>query len=1078
MYTSDLRAHLLLGTEGLGNITKQIRDIVADSPLRAIDEVMENAASTTGPGERREFLTILCMATLRHTGIEAKIVTNDPLLPLFDVHLSPSTRGVIAAIFWRALDSLTFEQHDQHRIIDLFDDVYGKASRMYSDLGITVKDQPYKKLSALRDAATRFEGDFDAIIKGVATVDHINRARQGFMKLLNGTVGATLVRPFLAQTAERTTLDRLFGAVTAYLEASPAELLPKRDAALTLLREYAATAENLGTRYARRLARFADRIAKAIDEHFASSPATKPAALTATVVNKKHSLANIGAEVVLGIAVTNDGPGHAFDMHLRIEADSLHPDQDDHYVGVLPVGTRIVDVACTVRSPVLRENLYATLTWHDFDETPREAVTILEFTAQRADIDWDALARLNPYHLQPVEDERELAGRDDVLHKLIAQASGPSVGSSFISGQRRVGKTSIVKTFKHQIARERPGFIIVVYLEVGEYVDYTGPDTIKYLGKKLCTSLQDADERLAALPLPVFEHALAPFTDFLAGATRLIPDLRVLFILDEFDELPVDLYRRSMSGSPLFLTIRTVSGKPQFGFVLVGGETMSGIIATQGQQLNKFAPIRVNYFDRQSNWRSFIDLVRRPVQDWIEITDDALETLWEHSAGNPFFTRVICRELFHLLVQRRDSHATSREVTDAIHTAINDSAVNMFSHFWDDGIVAPSPAAAEDTSVARRKVLLALGQVRREGKPATATAIAAAAETFGLPPELTQHELRDFVRRDVLVADGLVYRCKVGLFERWLQEKGHFEVMTTILDRDASLAYRSAEGKAYVTSAEIVNVVRRWGKYQGNPISEDQVRMWLLQFGPNVAQRRMFQLLEQITFYSDSVVRKRMRTAHTDHVTRGLTWMIEEGEKRRTDILVNYVDGPYKRGVHYAKLYANENDILATNVTSPAKLPLMLGGNHRLQALVIVDDFLGTGESAIDHFRNIEHDVRIANDRRPLRVVFVAVAGFQAGKEALHDYLQTLGFPVTVHVSDLLGPEARCFDDKSTVYPSATERDDALQLVLPQGEKLFASGPLGRGDCQATVVFEATCPPHSLPILWAETPTWTPLFKP
>jgi hypothetical protein len=1061
----------------VGSSIKHIRDTVIDAPLRAIDEVIDAVAHAAGPGERRELLTLLAMATLRHAGVEAKVVTADPLLPLFDVHIAPSARSTVAAVLWRALDGITFEPNDQHRILDLFDSVYGgKALRVYTDLGLTIRDQAYKKISTLRDTSVRFQDDLAAIIKGITSIEQISRARHGFMRHLSSSAGNALVRPFLGELIERRALDRLFGAVTAYAEASPTELVPKRDAVLELLRAYAADAEDLGTQYARSIARLAERIAKVINDHFSTSPATKSAALTATVVNKKHSLATVGAEVILGIAITNDGPGHAFDVHLSIEADSLEPDRDDYYLGSLGVGSRNVDVACTVRAAVAKEAVYARITWHDFDRTPREIAALLEFTAQRAGIDWDALARMAPYHLNPVENERELAGRDDILNQLVGQVSGPSVGSSFIYGQRRVGKTSIVKTFKHQIGHERPGFVSVVYFEVGEYVDRDGPDTIKRLGNKLCAALQDVDPRLRALPIPSFEHALAPLTDFLEAAARVAPDLRVLFVLDEFDELPVDLYRRSLSASPPFLTIRSVSGKPQFGFVLVGGEKMSVIITTQGQQLNKFVPIRVDYFDRERNWRSFAELVRRPVQDWIEITDDALETLWQHTAGNPYFTRVICRELFLLLVQRRDSHATSREMTDAILDAIGNSAGNAFAHFWDDGINAASPAAAEETSVARRKALLALGQVRREGKSATSAAIVAAAESFGLPPELTQHELRDFVRRDVLLVEGGVYRCKVGLFERWLQEKGQVEIMTTIMDRDAALAYRSAEEKAYVTSTEILNLVRRWGPYQGNVLTEDQVRMWLQQFGPNLAQRRMFQLLEHVTFYSDAVVRKRMRTVHREAV-REMTWKIEEGQKRRADIIVNYVGGASKRGAHYAKLYANENDILTTNVVSAAKLSSALGTSHRFQALIIVDDFIGTGTSAIEHFRTIEHDLRVVHETRPLRVVYVAVAGFADGRATLQSYLDTLRIPITIHVGDVLGPEARCFGDKSTVYASLTDREDALQLALPEGERLMAAHPLGRGDCQATVVFETTCPPNSLPILWAESPHWIPLFK-
>jgi len=1043
-----------------------------NTSLRRADEVI--AALSVAPKAERKALLLTLANTLLP---DAQPSEADPLQPLFDVHLPPSTRSVIAVVCWRALQTIDFDKSEQHRVVDLLDDVYGKgASLTYHNLGLEVRDQTYKKVATLRDALTKFFHDLDAIIAGIASIEQIGRARHGFMRHLNSPVGQIVVQPFLTRTlVDRDTFDRLFGSVSAYAETSPAEIVAKREAAVAQLQGYIANCDACGTSYATAFARFAARILDVLQAHFASSPAAKPATLQATPVKKKYPFHRAGAPVIIGVKITNEGPGHAFDVRLAFETDVVTADRGEQYVGNLPPGSRVVDVSCTVRQPANTALIYAHVSWHDFDGTQHHNETILEFASQRADIDWDDLAKRAPYHLQPVEHERELAGRHDVLNQLIAQVGGPSVGSSYIYGQRRVGKTSIVKTFKHRINTERPGLVSVVYLEAGDFVDPSGIATVKRLGEKLCDELRATDRRFETLAAPHFQDALAPISDFLGAALRLVSDLRVLFVLDEFDELPVELYRRGMSASPLFLTIRSVSGNPHFGFVLVGGEKMNSIIAAQGQQLNKFQPIRVDYFDRQQNWSSFSELVRRPVADWIEITDEALETLWEHTAGNPFFTRLICGELFRQIVRRRDSHVTNRDVRDAISATITSTAANSFQHFWDDGINAESAAEAEDTSVARRKVLLALGHICREGTPTTAAAIVSAAESFGMSAEATQHELRDFLRRDILVADGNLFHCRVGLFQRWLQERGQLEIMTTITNRQASLAQRSADERAYVTSAEISDVLRKWGHYQGRLISEDDVRMWLQQFGKNPAQRRAFRVLEQLTFYSDQVLRQRMRAAHLN-VIRGLTWTIEEGRRKRSDILISYVDGGTKNGLHHAKLYADENGILAANVVERTKIRSVLN-DGRFQALVFVDDFLGTGDSAREHFGALASDLRVVLATRPIRLFYVAVAGFPAAKTALEQALAALELPVIVYLCDLLGPEARCFGETSLVYPSVAEREEAHNLIMPISERLLPDAPLGYGDCQVTVVFDSNCPKNTLPILWAETRSWTPLFK-
>ena len=65
--------------------------------------------------------------------------------------------------------------------------------------------------------------------------------------------------------------------------------------------------------------------------------------------------------------------------------------------------------------------------------------------------------------------------------------------------------------------------------------------------------------------------------------------------LDEFDELPLELLRRTELSTSLFQPLRQISNKPGCGFLLVGGEGMQQIINLQGDRLNKFRPVEVDY---------------------------------------------------------------------------------------------------------------------------------------------------------------------------------------------------------------------------------------------------------------------------------------------------------------------------------------------------------------------------------------------------------------------------------------------------------------------------------------------------
>ena len=132
-----------------------------------------------------------------------------------------------------------------------------------------------------------------------------------------------------------------------------------------------------------------------------------------------------------------------------------------------------------------------------------------------------------------------------------------------------------------------------------------------------------------------------------------------------------ELYDRGDFGSAFFLSIRTLSGKEGVGVILVGGEGMENVRRRQGQRLNKFREMRIGYIDRDSQWSDFVELVRHPVTEWADINDIAVTRLYEASAGNPFFTKFICGEMFKDMIKRRDAYVGESDALRAISRAVS-----------------------------------------------------------------------------------------------------------------------------------------------------------------------------------------------------------------------------------------------------------------------------------------------------------------------------------------------------------------------------------------------------------------------
>lgn len=130
------------------------------------------------------------------------------------------------------------------------------------------------------------------------------------------------------------------------------------------------------------------------------------------------------------------------------------------------------------------------MNWEDFDGTTRRREDEFVLNAQRAGIDWAVLAQREPYSLEPASSERDLVGRRELLHRLLALTGvGTSdVGSAILSGQKRVGKTSIARALESRLSDV--GYH-VLYLLSGDYVCPSPEETVATLGRRTAVAFDD-----------------------------------------------------------------------------------------------------------------------------------------------------------------------------------------------------------------------------------------------------------------------------------------------------------------------------------------------------------------------------------------------------------------------------------------------------------------------------------------------------------------------------------------------------------------------------------------------------------
>lgn len=1060
---------------------------IENRPLVAIDQVLKafsDAEKEKISAFRPDLALKVFVKAIRFKilGKEADLSKDHSLDTLFSQDFARQDKRFIAICLLRLLcvNNKYFGKKSElyTKTFALFDDVLSED--LYRRLKIETKDQTYKKESKLMDAVPMIESSIRDTMSSLNSLQVLPRFRRSFMKEINDILSKAIIWPFVPKRLLGIRLDEIFQSVEEYRSSTGLDVLRFFRETQETLDAYAKEATSHKTGYSVDfLGGLAEKLKTLSSKNFSRNPASKSAALKVRKSEKKYPFSAVGTNVDLRFIVENSGPGYAFDTYISFQAtDNIQVQQPVYYLKRLEPMSLEIEITAKVMVAEKIALVDIEVSWTNFDRSSNKKTFNLELQGQRSGIMWEDLRKEEPYSLEPVVTGAQLVDRREIVDQLLAQAQAQNVGSSFIYGQKRVGKTSVVRTLQTHLTGQNLPNYLVVYTEVGACIHPDPEKTIEYLGKRICQKIRKADNRFSKLNIPDFTGALSPLVDFLDQVLEVAPNYHILFILDEFDELPLPLYKRGPLGDAFFLTIRNISGEPSFGFIFVGGEKMEFIKSCQGEKMNKFYPIRLDYFGRENNWSDFQELVRKPVSPWLEVSDDALETLYEIVAGNPYFTKLICSSLYKLMIERRDCHATYAEVRMAKDRTLSTIASNSFQHFWEDGIPEVGEKK-EKISIRRRKVLLCIADSYRREGVARKNDILKSKIANSLNPPISNDDLHEFERRQVLIEKDGLLDCKLPLFREWLVKKGLEEIITSFSDVDAVLKRKQQEEATYVTSEEIVQIVANWDLYQGRRVAEDNVRAWLRQFGDNSDQRLMFQILQNITFYTEDRIRSKMRVAR-GIVERGLTRKIEGSKRKRANILVSYLDSPGKSGAYYAKLYADENEIYYSNVIERSRLSEVLERSDGVEALVFLDDFMGTGDSACQYFSKMAQECgELLRNKAGLQTFFVTICGFETAKVRVEKALQRLCLSVNVHICDPLDESAKCFNEQSQIFSDATERDRAKNLAYSHGSSLAKGDPLGYGDCQATVVFAHSCPNNSLPILWKESksPPWRPLFR-
>lgn len=1037
--------------------------------LLEIDQLVENSKNNKST---EKFIGELTLLLIEYLDIDMDINPK----AIFSKEIEYEKKRFIAYCLLRIYSinsKLITDMSIKHSVHYLFE---CSLPEVYANLGLNNKSETYEIESKLSNYVSNIEKQVTLKIDSKFDLDIIKSYENGYRSSVNKN--KPLFDYFFSDSVDKLYIDNTFRLLRTYKDCEVKDKYDYYNKADEYLESIIDSSEEIGTKYCKDyIAKPFTTIRKSLQEDFEANPFSKPANLVVKKTIKKYPFAK-GADYNLQLEIINSSSGYATETQIVIELysdDVIELITTSQYVGTIKT-TSIVEIPYKGKAQAENILLYGYVVWTNFNGKISRENFELELTGQRINTNWEDIELLEPYDLEPVTEENNFIGRKQIISEL--KRIRTKVGSSYIFGQRRVGKTSIVKTLQ-TIASSSD--MLFIYIEAGDWESAGNPNqSMNDLGVRICSKIKRHNQKFKSIEIPKFEGSFNRITEFLDEVTEIDASFKVVIILDEFDRISKELLFEGEIAKSFVLTIRAISNREQFGFILVGGEKLEYILS-QWQEFNKFKPFRVDYFNKKTEWEDFKSLIKYPIENLMEISDKAIDYIYNQTSGNPYFTKKICAALFSLMVSNRDSHITQEEARKATSIArdSNNIAATDFSHFWKDGI---KEKEEEEISIHRRKVLLSIGQILHKGQKSSKQMIIDKSISNGLTELQAEKTLAEFIQRNILIIEDNSYTFVVKFFEDWLISHGMEKIITTFQEEQRIVLRQHYEEQLKVKHDELNKLSKSWSLYKGKEITTDIVREWLEQFEGLESQRTMFKLLENVKFYGNTEIREKMeelfREVKKEIKRANKERVIKESQRKRDDILISYLDkNPAKSGAEYAKLFIEANNIYKDNSTTIDKLEKRIYENRDLNALVFIDDFIGTGRTIVENITEIANNYKDLILDRNLIVIIGVITGFQEGKHFIEKTIENIGIPIKIIILDPLDKSNKAFNNESLIFSNPIEREKTKKICYNIGLTLEKHHPLGFDDCQAIVVFPNTCPNNSLPVLWKKTTTWKPIFE-
>ncbi len=377
----------------------------------------------------------------------------------------------------------------------------------------------------------------------------------------------------------------------------------------------------------------------------------------------------------------------------------------------------------------------------------------------------------NPYIAgNPIRKETDFFGRKNIIDRVRQELSNPSINSIVLSGQRRIGKTSLLLQLENRLPEED---FLAIYFDLQD-------QAVRPLGEVLADLADTITRKINTHVLNIgFDDSGKSFTEsFLPELYKILGERRLVILLDEFDvvdQVGETDSQQIPAAKGLFPFLRNLTSiDTNLAFVFVVGRRVDDLHINTISLFKTAISIDVWLLDPDS-LRKLI--LKAEENGTIQFDNKAVERVVFLANGHPYLTQLICQRVWNSVCLKDNVSYPVVVTEEMIDASVQDSISSgdaALRWIWDG--LGP----------AEKIFASALAELSQNGIEISEDEIAQvlAANAMRLRSREIEVAPKDLVQRKILVpATDNKYKFAVELFRIWVEKNHSIKDVKDELDR-------------------------------------------------------------------------------------------------------------------------------------------------------------------------------------------------------------------------------------------------------------------------------------------------------